>query len=119
MRRLGVAIAVLSGLVVSTLWVLLTARTGLTFHFYPLLIALAPSFVATRLVRAPIAPLAGLGLVTAGIATVAMGWLALGVLNARPSATFIAGQWGGTDFEVLAFSALGALLAGRLLRRTA
>lgn len=91
--HLGVLAAALIAPVVATLWVWLTARTGLTFHFYPLLIALAPSFVVTRLVRVSVSRPAGMGLVAAGIAAVATGWLTLGVLGARPAATFVEGQW--------------------------
>ena len=117
--HLGVLAAALIAPVVATLWVWLTARTGLTFHFYPLLIALAPSFVVTRLVRVSVSRPAGMGLVAAGIAAVATGWLTLGVLGARPAATFVEGQWGGVGFEVISFTVVGALLAARLLRRVA
>ncbi len=109
--------AILVAFAVTGLWVALTTRTGLTFHFYPGIIELAPVFMMRRLTNRPIGWPALMGLLATGAAAVAVGWAVLGVLGARPTATFIEGQFGGVQLEVAVFTLLGAAWATRMARR--
>ena len=111
------AVAGLAGPAVAALWVGLTVQTGTTFHLFPLIIVMAPAFVATRLAEVRTGPRASAALLALGPGAVATAWLALGALDARPVATFFEGQRGGVGLEVLVFSLLGMLLAARMLKR--
>ncbi len=105
-----------AALAVAALWVVLTAWTGRTFHFYPAIVAAVPVFLVRRVAGGPIARPVLLGLLVAGLGAVVTGWLLLSVLDVRPTATFVHGQWGGVELEVVAFAMLGAGLAIRTAR---
>ena len=94
---------------IAALWIALTAATGKTYHLAPPLVAAAPGAVIR--LRAP-APASAPAVVASGLMTVAVGWLAIVVLQIEPPATVIAGQPGGVIAEVIVGALAGALLAG-------
>ncbi len=52
-----------------------------------------------------------------GWPAVAVGWLVLEAMDQTPSATFVDGQPGGVEGEVVVMALLGAALAAYLTRR--
>lgn len=112
-----ILIGLAGALSVSSIWVVLTVQTGLTFHFYPGIIVVAPVFLARQISGRPISRPVLAGFLAAGAGAVVAGWLVLTERGARPTATFVEGQWGGVELEVVVFSILGAGLAARIARR--
>lgn len=115
--RWPILLGLAGALSVSSIWVVLTVQTGLTFHFYPGIIVVAPAFLARQISGRPISRPVLSGLLAAGAGAVVAGWLVLTALGAMPTATFVEGQWGGVELEVVVFSILGAGLAARIARR--
>lgn len=103
---LGAAAAV----VAVAVWVVLTARSGVTYHLFPLVIAASVGFMS-RLSGAPLRPLEAAASAAGGLLAVIVGWLALVVLDEAPTATFIANQPGGVAGETAIFALLGAALS--------
>ncbi len=93
-----------------TVWVVLTARSGVTYHLFPLVIAASVGFMS-RLSGAPLRPLEAAAATAGGLLAVAAGWLALVILDETPTATFIADQPGGVPGETAIFALLGAALS--------
>ncbi|MGE3961749.1 MAG: hypothetical protein AB7F65_08730 [Dehalococcoidia bacterium] len=102
--------AFVAPVLVAALWVGLTWRTGLTYHFLPLAIAAAGPLVAGWL-AAPVSRSSAYVLAAWSLAVVALGWSVMVAGGFDPGATFVAGQPGGVPGEVLAFSLLGAALS--------
>ena len=91
-------------------WVALTARTGVTYHLFPLVIA-ASVGVMSRLSGPPLRPVEAAASVAGGLLAVALGWLALVGLDELPAATFVHDQRGGVPAETAVFALLGAALS--------
>ena len=97
-------------------WVALTARSGVTYHLFPLVIAASVGFMS-RLSGAPLRPLEAATSTAGGLLTVAAGWLVLVILDETPTATFSADQPGGVPGETAAFALLGTALSWWWARR--
>ncbi len=102
--------AAVAAVVAAAVWVVLTARSGVTYHLFPLVIAASVGFVS-RLSGAPLRPLEAAAAIGGGVLAVAAGWLALVMLDETPTATFIADQPGGVPGETVIFALLGAALS--------
>ena len=99
-----------AALVATAIWVALTARTGVTYHLFPFVIVAGAGFLA-RPGGAPLRRAEAVVSAAVGLAAVALGWVALVVLDETPSATFVADQPGGVAGEVVVIALLGAVLA--------
>ena len=103
--------ALLPGVLVAALaagvWVALTARTGVTYHLFPFVVAAALPVFA-RLGGPPLRRVEAAIGAAGGLAAVAAGWLALVLLDAVPTATFVADQPGGVPGEAAVFALIGA-----------
>ena len=97
-------------------WVVLIARSGVTYHLFPLVIAASVGFMS-RLSGAPLRPLEAAVSTAGGLLTVAAGWLVLVLLDETPTATFVEGQPGGVPGETVIFALLGAALSLWWVRR--
>ena len=98
---------VLAAALATGVWVALTARTGVTYHLFPFVVAAALPVVA-RLGGPALRRLEAAIGAGGGLAAVAAGWLALVLLDAVPSATFVADQPGGVPGEAAVFAFIGA-----------
>ncbi len=102
--RLGVLVAA----ALAAVWVALTRQTGVTYHFFPLLIvasvALTPKLLWETSMNARQAGVAA----AVGLAVTAAGWLALVLFDATPVTTFVDGQPGGVPAEVAVLAVAGA-----------
>ena len=87
----------------------MTAATGKTYHFAPLVAAAAPGF----LLRAT-GQRAGAAAALAAVSTAAVAWAVIAVAGIEPPWTLWSGQPGGVRLEVAASTAVGvAVGAGR------
>ncbi len=93
------------------IWLAMTARAGLTYHFHPLLIAACPGVIGRLAGRRPSGGAALLA-IAMGVVFVSLGSLGLVLLDAWPTATFWHGQPGGTAAETAAATILGAVSGG-------
>jgi hypothetical protein len=98
-------------------WVLLTRRTGVTYHLFPFVIAAGAAAVPRLFWDAALAPRAAIAAAIGGLAAVALGWAALAASDATPDTTFVTNQPGGVAGEVVAFAVLGALIGAWWGRR--
>jgi hypothetical protein len=98
-------------------WVLLTRRTGVTYHLFPLVIAAGAAAVPRLFWDVVLPRRAAIAAAVGGLAAVALGWAALVASDATPDATFVANQPGGVAGEVVAFAVLGALVGAWWGRR--
>lgn len=108
---------VLVAVALTVVWVLLTRRTGVTYHLFPLVIAAGAAAVPRLFWEAALTPRAAVAAAVGGLAAVALGWAALVASDATPETTFVANQPGGVVGEVVAFAVLGALIGGWWGRR--
>lgn len=93
---------------IALVWVTLTWRTGLTYHFMPLAVAASGAVTAgllsdARMARATVGRLAAWSLLV-----VAFSWGVMVLVGFDPAGTFVSGQPGGVIGEVVAFALLGA-----------
>lgn len=102
--------AFVAPVLVAALWVGLTWRTGLTYHFLPLAIAAAGPLVAGWF-AAPVSRSSAYALAAWSLVVVAVAWSLMAAGGFDPSATFVSGQPGGVLGEVLVFSLVGAGLS--------
>jgi hypothetical protein len=98
---------VVAAAIATTVWVVLTSRTGTTYHLFPFIVA-ASLGVMSRLggpplsrVEAAITTIGGLGAVTAG-------WFVLVATDETSHATFVSDQPGGVGGETIVIALLGA-----------
>ena len=99
-----------AALAATAIWVALTARTGVTYHLFPFVIVASAGFLACP-GGAPLRRAEAVVSAAVGLAAVALGWVALVVLDETPSATFVADQPGGVPGEVVVIALLGAVFA--------
>ncbi len=105
-QRYVVVIAIVG--LVATAWVLLTRISGLTYHFFPLVISASAPVVPSMVFGLSLPRRAALRLAGGGLFVVAAGWAAMVLGGFAPTATFVAGQPGGVPAEVVLFALLGA-----------
>lgn len=105
-QRYAVVFAIVG--LVATVWVLLTRTSGLTYHFFPLVISASAPVVPAMVFGLSLPRLAALRLAGGGLLVVATGWAAMALGGFAPTATFVAGQPGGVPAEVVFFALLGA-----------
>ncbi|MBT5773869.1 MAG: hypothetical protein HOH95_05780 [Dehalococcoidia bacterium] len=94
--------------IAATVFVLLTSSTGATYHLFPLAIAAAPPLLPRLLLERPLSISRAQIAAALGLATVAVAWLTLVLLDEMPHTTLIANQPGGVPGEFVAFGLLGA-----------
>jgi hypothetical protein len=94
-------------MVAGAIFVVLTARTGTTYHLFPLLIAFFPGGLPRLLTERPITAREPMIAIVLGVAAV---WLTLVLLDEMPSATLLEDQPGGVAGEFVLFGLLGAAL---------
>ncbi len=99
-----------AALVAVAIWVALTARTGVTYHLFPLAIVAAVGFMS-RPGGPPLRRLEAAATAALGLIAVTLGWLTLALLDKTPTATFVADQPGGVPGETAVFALLGAALS--------
>lgn len=113
-RQLVIGLLTAAGIVV--VWIGLTGLTGKTYHFAPLIAALAPGLSVRLLGSArgsyPLAAEAAL----VGAAIAALGWALIVAWGIEPTATIVGEQPGGVAGEVLAGIAIGAVIGAAALR---
>ena len=110
---MGVAAAA----VATTIWVVLTARTGTTYHLFPFIVA-ASLGVMSRLGGPPLSRVEAAVTTMGGLGAVAAGWFVLVATNETSHATFVADQPGGVGGETIVIALLGAAFsAWWVLRR--
>lgn len=102
---------------IAMVWLGLTWRTGLTYHFMPLAVAASGAVTAgllsdTRLTRAIIGRHAVWSLLV-----VAFAWSVMVLSGFDPAGTFVSGQPGGVIGEVVVFAILGDLWSVRYALR--
>jgi hypothetical protein len=112
----AIPIGAAAALVAVAIWVALTARTGVTYHHFPLAIVAAVGFMS-RTGGPPFSRLEAAVTAAVGLIAVALGWLTLVLLDQTPTATFVAGQTGGVPGETALFALLGAALSVWWVRR--
>jgi hypothetical protein len=106
------AIGLIGALVAGGAFVALTAKTGTTYHFFPLLIGFLPGGLPRVLGERPLSAREGTIATVLGIAVIGAVWLVLVMLDEMPTATFISNQPGGVGGELALFGILGALIGG-------
>ena len=97
----GVAVA----LVFAVLWIVLTIRTGTTYHLFPLAIAALPAIATDRVFDANYRSWL---LAPTGLLIVALATGVLELLSEMPTATFIHDQPGGVVAEFAILAVVGA-----------
>ena len=97
---------------------MLTRATGLTYHFFPLVIAAAAPVLPKVLLGTSIPRTIALRLAAAGLMVVATGWATMTAGGFAPTATFVTGQPGGVVGEVTLLALLGAYRGAVYARRT-
>lgn len=102
----GLALA----LVVSGAWVALTAWTGKTYHFVPVVGAMAPGVLVRWMTQRPLDRLGTITAASSGVAAVAVGWGLILALDVEPHATLVEGLPGGVWFEVVVGGLVGAAI---------
>jgi hypothetical protein len=105
-----ISLGVAFGLVLTGVWLALTLRTGLTYHFFPFAIAVAPTALARFLDDRPLRYTQAVFASVIGLLLVALGWMILVASGEDPSATFIDGQPGGVIAEIIVIAGLGAIV---------
>lgn len=100
---MGVAAAA----VATTIWVVLTARTGTTYHLFPFIVA-ASLGVMSRLGGPPLSRVEAAVTTIGGLGAVATGWFVLVATDETSHATFVADQPGGVGGETIVIALLGA-----------
>ena len=105
-----IAPGVLASIVAAVIFVALTARTGTTYHLFPVLIAFLATGLPRVLTELPIGRRDATFGSVLGVVVVVAAWRALELLDDMPSATLIAGQPGGVPGEFLLSGVLGALV---------
>ena len=103
---LPVAMAVAAAL--GAVWVVLTSRTGVTYHLFPLLIVAAVPALPRLLWELTLTTRQAAFAAGAGLAVTAVGWLTIVALDVEPNATFVHGQPGGVPAEVAVLALIGA-----------
>ena len=116
-RAAPLAVAGLAGAPPAALWVALTALTGKTYQLAPRLWRERPSALSLVLTGRFTWQRARLLLPTAGMETVAAGWLVIALAGIEPEATLVPRQSGGVLGEVVAGALVGAVAGGVLLAR--
>jgi len=102
---------------IALMWVGLTWRTGLTYHFMPLAVA-ASGAVTAGLLRDIRLPRAIIGRYAAwSLFVVALAWSVMVLGGFDPTGTFVSGQPGGVIGEVVVFALLGAFWSVRYALR--
>ncbi|MDA0352165.1 MAG: hypothetical protein DWG79_00385 [Chloroflexi bacterium] len=96
----------------AAIFVVLTARTGTTYHLFPLLIAFLPAGLPRVLAERQLGSREATIAAVIGLLAMGGAWLALALLDEMPSATLIADQPGGVGGEFALFGIAGALLGG-------
>lgn len=107
-QMLGVSVPVL----IAVIWVGLTWRTGLTYHFMPLAVAASGAATARWLNGSGLPRAIASRYAVWSLLVVAFAWSAMVVGDFDPAGTFVSAQPGGVVGEVVAFSLLGALWSG-------
>ncbi len=97
-------------LLVSGAWVGLTAWTGKTYHFAPLVGAMAPGLLVRWMTQRPLDRLGMFVAGGSGLVAIGLGWVAILVLDSEPHATLVEGLPGGVWFEVIVGGLLGAAI---------
>lgn len=103
-QMLGHVAGAFVAMVFAGLWVGLTLRSGVTYHLFPLAIAVLPALVAFRVFETSyrswlLAPV--------GLAIVALTWGLLEAIQEAPTATFVHDQPGGVVAEVAVLALMG------------
>ena len=93
--------------VATTIWVVLTARTGTTYHLFPFIVA-ASLGVMSRLGGPPLSRVEAAVTTIGGLGAVAAGWFVLVATNETSHATFVADQPGGVGGETIVIALIGA-----------
>jgi len=102
---------------IALVWVGLTWRTGLTYHFMPLAVAASGAPMARWLNGTGLPRAIASGYAAWSLVVVATAWSVMVAGAFDPAGTFVSGQPGGVIGEVVAFSLLGALLSVRYALR--
>lgn len=100
-------IGVIAAVIATTVWVVLTSRTGTTYHLFPFVVA-ASLGVMARLGGPPLSRVEAAVTTIGGLVAVAAGWFTLVATDEASSATFVADQPGGVGGETAAIALLGA-----------
>jgi len=108
-RIVGGALAAFAA---AAIFVVLTARTGTTYHLFPLLIAFLPAGLPRVIVERQLGSREATIAAVIGLFAMGGAWLALALLDEMPGATLIADQAGGVGGEFALFGIAGALLGG-------
>ncbi len=98
---------------IAMVWVGLTWRTGLTYHFMPLVVAASGAAIARWLNSSALPRAITAGYASWSLLVVAFAWSLMVTGEFDPAGTFVADQPGGVVGEVVAFSLLGALGSAR------
>jgi len=102
-------VGVVAAAAAAAVFVLLTVRTGTTYHLFPLVIAGAPGVIPRLVFDRPLDARQGTLATLLGVAAVAIAWGALELVDEVPSATLLSDQPGGVRGELALFGVLGAL----------
>ena len=98
---------VVAAVIATTIWVVLTSRTGTTYHLFPFIVA-ASLGVMSRLGGPPLSRAEAAITTAGGLGAVAAGWFVLVATDETSHATFIADQPGGVGGETIMIALLGA-----------
>ncbi len=109
-------IGVVATAIVTAVWVVLTARTGTTYHLFPFVVA-ASLGVMSRLGGAPLNPAEAAVTTAGGLVAVAAGWFVLVAIDETSAITFVADQPGGVAGETAVFALLGVAFSAWWVRR--
>ncbi|MGE3795999.1 MAG: hypothetical protein AB7I38_19025 [Dehalococcoidia bacterium] len=104
-------------IVIALVWVGLTWRTGLTYHFMPLAVAASGAAVARWFTETGLSRAVATRYAVWSVVVVVVAWIVMVAGEFDPAGTFVSGQPGGVIGEVVAFSFLGALWSVRYALR--
>jgi hypothetical protein len=104
---LWMGVAAAAAAVATTIWVVLTSRTGTTYHLFPFIVS-ASLGVMSRLGGPPLSRVEAAVTTMGGLGAVAAGWFVLVATDETSHATFVADQPGGVGGETIVIALLGA-----------